>query len=147
MPLPTIVIGKIDRQRLVSVAKDALRSARPAPAASTLLSEIARARTVSKKFLPTNVVAMHRQVEIRDNITSRKTRLRLIYPDEAISDTEALSVVTPMGAALIGLSEGDSIDWCSAGGDRQSVTVLRVCPGTTGILRPATTSKFALGQG
>ena len=140
MPLPTIMIGKIDRQRLVSVAKDVLRSARPVPAASTLLREIARAGTMAKKFLPTNVVAMHRQVEIRDNITESKKRLRLVYPDEATSDAD-LSVVTPMGAALIGLSEGDSIGWCSAAGDRQHVTVLRVWPGTTRISRSADTDK------
>jgi regulator of nucleoside diphosphate kinase len=37
----------------------------------------------------------------------------------------AVSVLSPLGAALIGLSEGDSIDWCSASGEPSSVTVLR----------------------
>ena len=138
MSVPTIVIEKMDRQRLLSAAKDALTSLRPAPAASALLSEIARARIVSKKFLPTNVVAMHRRVEIRDNITKSKKRLRLVYPDENATDIEAVSVVTPTGAALIGLSEGDLIDWCSASGDRHSIAIVRVWPGATRILRRAT---------
>jgi hypothetical protein len=43
----------------------------------------------------------------------------------------------PMGAAVIGLSEGDSIEWCTAADDRHSTTVVLVWSGKTGVLRPA----------
>jgi transcription elongation GreA/GreB family factor len=76
MFLPTIVIGNAERERLVSAAKNALTRARPAPGASTLLSEIARARIVPNKLLPTDVVAMHRQIEIQDDV--RKTKRRVV---------------------------------------------------------------------
>lgn len=132
MTLPAITIGKADRQRLISLAKDALSQPRPMPAASILLGEVARAKIVSNKFLPTDVVAMHRQIEIRDNVTNGTKRLRLVDPDEHISGAQAVSVVTPIGAALIGLSEGDTIEWCSPAGDRHNVTVLRVWPGAPG---------------
>jgi regulator of nucleoside diphosphate kinase len=141
MNLPTIVIGKTDRERLMSAAKNALTHARPVPGAVTLLGEIARARTVSNKLLPTDVVAMHRQIEIKDNVRKTKRQLCLVYPDENVADSETVSVLTPMGAALIGLSEGDSIEWCSAAGDRHSITVLRVWPGAMGIVRAASKPK------
>jgi hypothetical protein len=50
--LPTIVIGKADRRQLVSAVKNALTHARPAPGASTLLSEIARAENRVKEVTP-----------------------------------------------------------------------------------------------
>lgn len=137
MTLPSISIGKTDRERLVSLATDALMQERPAPAASMLLMEISRARIVSGKFLPTNVVAMHRPIEILDNIKKIKRRLHLVYPGEEAPGSDAVSILTPLGAALIGMPEGSSIEWCSAAGDAHSITVLRVWPGTGRTLKSA----------
>jgi regulator of nucleoside diphosphate kinase len=68
---------------------------------------------------------MHREIEIRDNIRNTKSRLRLVYPREDTVTPDAVSVLTPLGVALIGLSAGDSIEWCTLTGDRRSVTILR----------------------
>jgi regulator of nucleoside diphosphate kinase len=90
-----------------------------------LLSEIGRATIVVQDSLPPQVVAVHSEVEIRDNVTNTKRRLRLVYPEDATLDSNMVSVLTPLGAALVGLSVGDTIDWCTATGDQSSVTVLR----------------------
>ena len=52
--------------------------------------------------------------------------VRLVYPGEEDTDIGRVSVLTPIGAALIGLSEGQSIRWRSALGDWRDLTVLRI---------------------
>lgn len=125
MKLPPIMIAKDDRDRLMSIATAALESERATPVAAMLLSEVGRATIVAQDSLPSQVVAVHAEVEIHDNITNTNRRLRLVYPEDATLDPNMVSVLTPLGAALVGLSVGDSIDWCTATGDRNSVTVLR----------------------
>lgn len=134
MGLPSITIGKTDRACLIAVAERALSQTDPVSAASMLLREIARARTVSMDSVPADVVTMHRTVEIRNNITNATRRVRLVYPGEDESDSEAISVVTPIGAALIGLAEGDSIEWCTPAGDRHNMTVQRVYHSTSNMV-------------
>ncbi len=68
---------------------------------------------------------MNSEVEIHDNITNTNRQLRLVYPEDATTDPNMVSVLTRLGAALVGLSVGDSIDWCTATGDQNSITVLR----------------------
>jgi regulator of nucleoside diphosphate kinase len=123
--LPEVTIASADRRRLVSIATAALVSERDGVAASMLLSEIARATVVSRECLPSNVVDMDCEVEVRDNIDETTRRLRIVYPGDD-DGGYAISVLTPIGAALIGLPEGASVDWCTAAGDRSSLTVLRV---------------------
>jgi regulator of nucleoside diphosphate kinase len=124
MTLPDRTIRAIDQERLHAVAIAALGDARTAVAASMLLSEMARARVTRSRSLPAGVVAMHRETEIRDNVTNARRCVRLVYPGED-AGAEAVSVLTSLGAMLLGLPEGASVEWCTPARDRQSVTVLR----------------------
>ena len=127
MTVPALKVTKGDRDRLASAAIAALRHERRSSAsASMLLSEVARAVVIESDTPSPHVVAPHRDVEIYDNITNTNRRLQLVYPGEDDSDPAAVSVLSPLGAALIGLSVGDTFDWCNVYGDRHSVTVLRV---------------------
>ncbi len=128
MTLPPVVISEGDRERLVPVAMSALRSDRPAPSASNLLGELARATILEKDAVPQNVVVMGSEVETHDDIRKTRARLRLVYPDEAALESDTVSVLTPLGVALIGLSEGASIQWCTATGDLSRITVVHVLP-------------------
>ncbi|WGS18846.1 MULTISPECIES: GreA/GreB family elongation factor [unclassified Bradyrhizobium] len=123
--LPPVTISKTDRARLVSIAVAALTDRRRSAAASNLLRELDRATIVPDAQFPENVVAVHSRVHLRDNITGEDSRITLVLPGETCAGPNALSVLTLLGAALIGLSEGASIDWCAASGDRSSKTVLR----------------------
>ena len=107
------------------VATAALADRHVLPAASNLLREVHRAIIVPDDQLPTNVVAVHSRVDVHDNLTGANSEIVLVFPDEPHTEPNAVSVLTPLGAALIGLSEGASIDWCTASGDRSSKTVLR----------------------
>jgi regulator of nucleoside diphosphate kinase len=128
MTLPPVVISAGDRERLVSVAKSALSSDRAAPTASNLLSELARATVFAQDAVPRNVVLMGSEVEVHDDIRKTRARVRLVYPDEVALASDAVSVLTPLGVALIGLSEGASIQWCTATGDLSRITIVRVLP-------------------
>jgi|SRR5215204_7796879 len=128
MTLPPLVISARDREPLVSVAKSALSSDRAAPTASNLLSEVARATVCAEDAVPRNVVVMGSEVEVHDDVRKTHARVRLVFPDEVALAADAVSVLTPLGVALIGLSEGASIEWCTATGDLSRITVVRVLP-------------------
>jgi regulator of nucleoside diphosphate kinase len=124
--LPEVKMTSSDRRRLVALATAALPSERDGVAASMLLSEIARATVVSEGLLPLNVVTIGCEVEVRNNIKGANKHLRIVFPGEERGSEEAISILTPVGAALFGLSEGASIEWCTAARDRMSLTVVRV---------------------
>jgi regulator of nucleoside diphosphate kinase len=126
--LPPVIISESDREDLYAVATSALTNSRMAPVASNVLREIYRATIVPNDQLPTNVVAVNSCVDVRDNVAGANRRIVLVLPGETSTKPNAVSVLSPLGAALIGLSEGSSVEWCTASGDRSSITVLRSAP-------------------
>lgn len=91
-----------------------------------LAAELDRAEVVMAEALPWNVVTMHARVEYRDDVTDHVERLTLVYPDEEQWDETCLSVLSPLGAAVLGLSEGQSIQWRTPTGGIRGVTILHV---------------------
>ena len=91
-----------------------------------LLDEIDRAGLLPWGDMPTDVVTMHTHVEYRDDETSAIRRIQLVYPHEADITRGMISVLTLVGAGLIGLSAGQSILWPKQDGRKRSLTVLRV---------------------
>jgi regulator of nucleoside diphosphate kinase len=135
--LPPVIISEADRKKLYAVATSALTNSRVAPTASNVLREIYRATIVPNDRIPANVVGINSYVAVRDNVAGANRQIVLVLPDETSTQPNAVSVLSPLGAALIGLSEGSSIDWCTASGDRSSITVLRSTPSATGSPTPA----------
>lgn len=68
-------------------------------------------------------------VEYRDEETGQERLVQLVYPIEADPIVGRISVLTPVGAALIGLSEGQSIELPSRRGGSKTLTILRVKSG------------------
>jgi regulator of nucleoside diphosphate kinase len=91
-----------------------------------LLCEIARATVVQPDSLRPNIVGVDCEVEVRDNIRKTTGHLRIVYPGDQDATGHKISVPTPAGAALIGLTEGASIEWCTFASDRRSLTILRI---------------------
>jgi regulator of nucleoside diphosphate kinase len=69
---------------------------------------------------------MGSRVRFRDDVTGQERTLTLAYPEDADISSGRISVLTPVGAALIGLSVGQSIEWETASGGLRSLTVLEV---------------------
>jgi regulator of nucleoside diphosphate kinase len=78
----------------------------------------------SAHVLP-GLVTMGSKVSFRDDTTGQERTVLLVYPDEADVSEGKISVLTPIGAALIGLSIGQSIEWQTPAGGWRSLTVLR----------------------
>lgn len=121
--LPPIVVSGIDLDRLERLVSAA---GPQSPTADFLAREIARASVAPSGFLLRGVVTMGSEVEFRDDSTGRTRTVNLVYPDQADLDGGRLSVLSPVGAALIGLSVGQSIEWQAPAGAWRSLTVLRV---------------------
>jgi regulator of nucleoside diphosphate kinase len=75
-------------------------------------------------------------VRFRDDTTAQTREVTLVYPDRADIAAGRVSVLTPIGAALIGLSEGQTINWQTPAGDWRPLTVLSVSAAAP-VLQPA----------
>jgi regulator of nucleoside diphosphate kinase len=123
--LPWIVVGDVDHKRLSGLATVAME--RMPEVATRLLDEMERAEVVGHERLPRDVVAMGSTVEFMDH-GDKPRRVQLVYPGEADIAQGKVSVMTPIGAALIGLSTGQSITWLGLDGRERKLTVLAVEP-------------------
>ncbi|MBX3498429.1 MAG: nucleoside diphosphate kinase regulator [Alphaproteobacteria bacterium] len=120
---PRIVVSDSDYARLSDLATGAL--ARFPEIAEQLLDEMNRAEVVSASALPADVVRMGSIVEFRSN-GGQHRRVELVFPIDADISANKVSVLTPIGTALIGLSAGQSIRFTSNDGREQTLTVLAV---------------------
>jgi regulator of nucleoside diphosphate kinase len=107
--LPPIAVTTADFDNL------RLLSETSAQAAQFLAMEIERARLIEPEAAGSELVTMDARVRFRDDVTGQERTVTLVYPGEADIAAGRLSVLTPVGAALIGLSTGQSIvaDGCS----------------------------------
>ena len=100
--------------------------ARSPDLSAMLLEEIERADICAADSLPDNVVTIGSRVTFVDGNTGEERTVKLVRPAEADSDAGAISILTPIGAALIGMVEGASIAWPYADGRDRIITVSRV---------------------
>jgi len=121
--VPNIVVSDSDCDRLTDLATASLE--RLPDVAEELLSEMERARVVSEDEVPADVVRMGSTVTFRSDDGHERT-LTLVYPADESLDAHRLSVMTPVGAALIGLSEGQPISWTARDGREHRLTVTKV---------------------
>ena len=96
------------------------------PSATKLEEEIVRADVREPTAIPADVVTMNSIVECRDESDGDVRVLRLTYPHESDMSLGHVSVLAPVGAALLGLSVGQSIDWPMPGGRSTRLTVTRI---------------------
>jgi len=121
---PTLILPTEDYERL-SVLAYAARKQVPY-LADELAHEIGRARLLVKGKHPQDIVCMNSEIEFRDDKTGKVQTVTLVYPDEADISQRKVSVLTPVGTALIGLRAGSSITWKTPGGEARQLTVLSV---------------------
>ncbi|GGA42984.1 hypothetical protein GCM10011499_10670 [Pelagibacterium lentulum] len=99
-----------------------------ASVADQLMNELDRARVVDQGKLPDDAVRMGSIVSFTTEDGFNRT-FQLVFPGNADIASGKVSVLTPIGAALIGLREGQSIPWTARDGRRLSLTVNRVQQG------------------
>jgi regulator of nucleoside diphosphate kinase len=121
--LPPIAITRSDSERLSHFA-DAGGAFRQA--ADILAREIDRAQVIDDADMRPGLVKMGSRVTFRDDISGQDRTVTLVYPEDADVADGRISVLTPVGAALIGLSVGQSMSWRTPAGGWRSLTVLKV---------------------
>lgn len=122
MTAPSITITRLDLQRLERLL-DSLDDY--GPAAQALEAELARANVVGHDEVPAGVVTMNSRVFCREEGSGKEYHLTLVYPHEAGGEG-TVSILAPVGSALLGLSVGQHIDWPTPGGKTIQLTLLEV---------------------
>jgi regulator of nucleoside diphosphate kinase len=118
-----LIIDAGDYERLHGIAMGAKH--RRTTLAGQLLEEIERADLRPSAEVPLDVVAIGSDVTFYQNDSEQARTVRLVFPWDADSEQGWISVLTPLGAALLGLSIGQSIDW-EIGGRVTRLTVIGV---------------------
>ena len=91
-----------------------------------LRAELDRALVVAPGALPAGIVTMNSDVRYRDEFAGVSRRIRVVYPEEADAGQGKVSVLAPVGAALIGLEVGQHIDWEFPSGEVRRLRVEEV---------------------
>jgi regulator of nucleoside diphosphate kinase len=121
---PPLKIEAADFEKLARLSQAA--NSKAPEVADYLARELERAHVVPTGSLSEAVVRMGSTVAFRDDITGRTYDVVLVFPPDADIERRRISVLTPIGAALIGLSTGQTITFHSRDGARRELTVLHV---------------------
>ncbi len=119
---PAITISETDYQRLSGLA-EALEERNP-EMSETMMAELERARVVRDSALAPTVVRMGSTLTYTAD--GEEKTVTLVYPGDADIQKGRIAITTPVGTALIGLKEGQSIDWTARNGRTHKLTVLEV---------------------
>ncbi|MBL0694365.1 nucleoside diphosphate kinase regulator [Comamonas sp. JC664] len=121
----SLIVTETDLERLRQVV-DHNGGGRTAEFAEALDAELTRARVVASEAVPPDVVTMNSTVVFEDEQSGERREVTLVYPRDASSDNGRISVLAPIGSALIGLSVGQSITWPLPGGRSKRLRIVAV---------------------
>ena len=119
--LPQIHLTQNDMDRLLQLVE-----AYPGQRFEKLESELVRAKVVPREKMPNDVVTMNSRVIFEDETTGERREITLVYPGSADIDAGKISVLVPVGTALLGLRVGQSIDWQLPGGEQRRYRIVAV---------------------
>jgi regulator of nucleoside diphosphate kinase len=124
MKRPDITVSSTDLERLEGLLGE-IRAGAPA-IADGLRAELDRARVVEPDEMPGNVVTMNSTVRFADAASGREFERTLCYPGASAAADDCVSILAPLGGALLGLAEGQEIDWPVPGGHLARIRILEV---------------------
>lgn len=122
---PDIIISSLDSWRIYRLLDEIPEDS--FTGRDELIYELSRGRVVGPPEIPPYVVTMN--CVLRITILAPKRRemeLTLVYPDNADEESNRISIFTTLGSSLIGLSEGDEIDWPTPDGGMMTVRVDKI---------------------
>ncbi|MBB5190557.1 regulator of nucleoside diphosphate kinase [Silvimonas terrae] len=122
---PTLTIARPDVERLETLI------ARSDADLSALENEIARAQVVEPEDMPADVIGMNSTARFIDDVTGATHTFTLVFPQDADIAAGRISILAPVGSALLGLSVGQTIDWPGPAGRTLQLRVLAVTPQST----------------
>lgn len=115
-----IFITDTDRDRLERLLLGTrVWSSRDKEHLQALEEELDKAHTVGSRDIPGDVVTMRSQVRVKDMKSGTEMDLSVVFPSEADSEQGKISVLAPVGTALLGYRVGDAVEWKVPGGLRR----------------------------
>ncbi|MCG3200967.1 MAG: Regulator of nucleoside diphosphate kinase [Gammaproteobacteria bacterium] len=121
---PKVVISALDAERLEKLIQSLPRNA--FPGRDDLEAELVRAEIVEPIDVPPTVVTMNSTVRFEVVSSSEEFCLTLVYPKDVDASGGRISILAPVGSALLGLSQGDEIEWPKPGGGTLRVRIKEV---------------------
>lgn len=118
---PNVIISELDAERLEALLAKLPAGAFPGKAA--LDGELDRADIVDPKDVPSTVVTMNSKIRFRVASSQEEFCLTLVYPKDVDESGGTISILAPVGSALLGLSQGDEIEWPKPGGGTLRVKI------------------------
>ena len=116
----TIFVTEEDMQRLSDLVESAERiSSRDLQHLRMLKEELAQAEIVTSDEIPADVVTMNSRVRLKDLDSGRESIYALVFPRDADVAQGRISVLAPIGTAIIGYRAGDVIVWSVPAGERR----------------------------
>ena len=122
MTRPAIIINELDAERIDRLLEQPAFA--NSPVADALNEELDRAQMCTPESMPHDVVTMNSRVKFRNLTTGEELTRTLVYPAQMTDSSAQLSVLAPVGAALLGLRTGDTIHWELPGGASAHLEVL-----------------------
>lgn len=120
MTTRTLYVTQHDKNRLEELARVAGEFGGHARKDDdSLVKELERAIVVSPKDVPPDVVTMNSRVVLRDLDTSERMEYTLVFPKDANVENGAISVLAPVGTAILGYAKGDVVEWPVPSGKRR----------------------------
>jgi len=118
----TIYITERDWERLERMVSGAGK----APNIAKLRNELDQATFVPSEKIPSDVFTMNSRVSFQELDTGEKSEITLVYPSDADINRRRISILAPVGAALIGLRVGDEIEWPLPSGKTRTYKIISV---------------------
>ena len=120
--LPHVVLSRFDYDRLERL----LDKIGPRPDLEALREEIERAEIVDAEAVPGDVVTMNSVVRFVDQESGKESTVKLVFPGHGDVEKSRISVLAPVGSALLGLTVGDSIQWPLPNGRTRRMRVVGI---------------------
>ena len=124
---PPLQIRETDAEQIGNLALQ--MEHRSPQVAEMLLAEINRAKVVDDARLPSDTVAMLSTVKFVDDETGVERTLQLVYPQDADIEAGRISILSLVGAGLLGLRAGQSISWPNRDGHERPLLIIEVSQG------------------
>jgi regulator of nucleoside diphosphate kinase len=123
MNRPAIVLSRLDVERIENLL-DRLPAAE-SRLHESLRSELERAEVREPNDMPADVVTMNSTVTFSEQDTGERLTISLVYP-AAAGKPGTVSILAPVGSALLGLACGQEIDWPMPGGQPRRLRVVEI---------------------
>lgn len=106
---PPIVVSSLDLERIEELLE--LKQHHDSASAASLRAELARANVLDPQEMPGDVITMNSTATVVDESNGESRELSLVYPRDADSNANKVSILAPVGSAMLGMRVGQSIDW------------------------------------